>query len=237
MSGNGVRLAKAEAELRLFAERFDIPVVTTAAGKGTVDVTHPFAADVIGGYGAHDAANAVLGAADVVIAVGTKLPPTDTANETPELIDRSRQTIIHIDVEPLNMSWTVPADVPLVSDAAQTLAALTKALGPYGGEGRSRIAETAASIPDKGLGDEFGGRRVARLLSELLPADAVVTCDAGENRLFILHDYRVRQGGTVLQPNGGGGMGYAVPAVLAVARLFPERQSRSTLAECSPVWE
>lgn len=89
VSGNGVRLAKAKAELRLFAERFDIPVVTTAAGKGTVDVTHPFAADVIGGYGAHDAANAVLGAADVVIAVGTKLPPTDTANETPELIDPS----------------------------------------------------------------------------------------------------------------------------------------------------
>lgn len=223
VSGNGVRLARAETELRTFAERFDVPMVTTAAGKGTVDETHPLAAGVVGGFGAHDAANAVLGDADLVIAVGTKLSPTDTANETPELIDPSRQRIVHIDVEPLNISWTVPADVPLVSDAAETLAALTKAVDHYEGQGRSRVAQAAAGAPDKALGEEFGGRRVARLLGELLPPDAVVTCDAGENRLFILHDYRVRQGGTVLQPNGGGGMGYAVPAALAAARLFPER--------------
>lgn len=139
MSGNGVRLAKAEAELRLFAERFDIPVVTTAAGKGTVDVTHPFAADVIGGYGAHDAANAVLGAADVVIAVGTKLPPTDTANETPELIDPSRQTIIHIDVEPLNMTWT----------ARGCAARLGRSPDPRGAHESARAVRGRGTKPDR----------------------------------------------------------------------------------------
>lgn len=223
VSGSGVRLAKAETALLGFAERFDVPVVTTAAGKGTMDETHALAAGVAGAFGAHDRANAVLGDADLVVAIGTKLSPMDTANETPELIDPSRQRVIHIDVEPLNIGWTVPTDVPLVADAAAALEALATAVGSFDGQGTARVAAVTERIPDRVLGEAFGGRRVARMLSELLPSDAVVTCDAGENRLFMVHDYRVRQGGTVLQPNGGGGMGYAVPAALAAARLFPER--------------
>lgn len=223
ISGGGVRVAQAEGALIAFAERFDIPVVTTAAGKGTMDETHPLAAGVVGAFGAHDRANAVLGESDLVLAVGTKLSPMDTANETPELLDPSRQRIIHVDVEPLNTGWTVPADVPIVSDANSALVALAEAIGNASGHGIKRVAGAAVRIPDRAFGDEFGGRRVARMLSELLPADAIVTCDAGENRLFMVHDYRVGPGGTMLQPNGGGGMGYAVPAALAAARLFPDR--------------
>jgi len=61
------------------------------------------------------------------------------------------------------------------------------------------------------------------VLSAVLPADTIVTCDAGENRLFILRDYQTKEGGDVLQPNGGGGMGYAVPAAMAAAFTFKDR--------------
>jgi acetolactate synthase-1/2/3 large subunit len=56
------------------------------------------------------------------------------------------------------------------------------------------------------------------LLEEVLPDDAVVTCDAGENRLFMMQWFRTGEGGEYLQPAAGGGMGYAVPAAMA-ARL------------------
>jgi acetolactate synthase-1/2/3 large subunit len=58
---------------------------------------------------------------------------------------------------------------------------------------------------------------VVQVLTEEVPPDSVMTCDAGENRLFMLHDFVVGPGGTLLQPNGGGGMGYAIPAALAAA--------------------
>ncbi|MEU1162486.1 thiamine pyrophosphate-dependent enzyme [Streptomyces sp. NPDC005921] len=61
------------------------------------------------------------------------------------------------------------------------------------------------------------------VLSQELEPDAVVTCDAGENRLFVLRDFQSRAGGTVLQPNGGGGMAYAIPAAMSAAVNLPGR--------------
>ena len=62
-----------------------------------------------------------MGAADVVLAVGTKLGPHDTINEHPALIDPPRQVLIQIDVEPLNTSWTFPIDHVLLADAGYTM--------------------------------------------------------------------------------------------------------------------
>ena len=57
-----------------------------------------------------------------------------------------------------------------------------------------------------------------RLIKELhraLPDDAIITCDAGENRLFMMHHYQTKGMQEYLQPAAVGGMGYAVPAALA----------------------
>ena len=53
--------------------------------------------------------------------------------------------------------------------------------------------------------------------------DTVITCDAGENRLFMTHHYQTRAPGTLLMP-GIGAMGYAVPAALAGKLIHPGRQ-------------
>lgn len=49
-----------------------------------------------------DSANAVIADADLVIAVGTKLGPSDTVNENPDLLDPVRQTFVQLDIEALN---------------------------------------------------------------------------------------------------------------------------------------
>src|SRR2546422_10555473 len=68
-----------------------------------------------------DAANAVVAAADLILAVGTKLGPTDTANENPALLDPERQTFVQVDIEGLHASWTMPAAQALVGDAQRVL--------------------------------------------------------------------------------------------------------------------
>src|SRR5262249_27219905 len=78
--------------------------------------THPLALGVFGNFGL-DVANAVVVAADLVLAVGTKLGPTDTANENPALLDPERQTFVQVDIEGLHASWTMPAAQALVGDA------------------------------------------------------------------------------------------------------------------------
>jgi len=227
VAGNGVRLAHAEDALAALIDETDIPAATTSGGKGTVDERSQLGLGVIGSFG-HDVANRVVGDADLVIAVGTKLSPLDTADENPKLIDPERQTIVHLDVETLNTGWTTPADAIVIGDAADTLSDLRVALSGYRGGGTQRV-RAQRSLGEQENESDFGGRSAVRVLSSLLPENCVVTCDAGENRLFVLHDYQAGRGGTVLQPNGGGGMGYAIPAAMAAGRL---NDGRRAIAVC-----
>jgi acetolactate synthase-1/2/3 large subunit len=72
-------------------------------------------------------------------------------------------------------------------------------------------------------------QRIINVLQEAYTDEGVVSCDAGENRLFMMHWYRSKLPGGYLQPAAGGGMGYAVPAAMAAKLAFPERPS---LAVC-----
>src|SRR5437763_4672206 len=127
IAGNGVRIAQAYEQLRQLAEAAGLPVVTTAAGKGTFPETHPLALGVFGTFGT-PAANACLGDADLVLVVGSKLSPSDTAWENTKLLDPTRQSFVQIEIEPKNASWNFPAETVVLGDAAQILGALTAAV-------------------------------------------------------------------------------------------------------------
>jgi len=231
IAGNGVRLSDAYDALARFAEASGVPVVTTASGKGTFPETHPMALGVFGTFGIA-AANACVAAADVVIVAGSKLGASDTARENPDLLDAARQTFIQIDVEPRNASWTFPAEHVLIGDAGATLDALRDALGADDARakaGAARVAEvrktngyfdTPAYVSDSA---PIMPQRVIGELRKHLPDDAIVTCDAGENRILMTHFYQTRQAGGFLQAAGAGPMGFAIPAALGAKLVHPDR--------------
>ena len=145
IAGNGVRIANAYKELRALSEALGIPVATSAGGKGTFPETHDLALGVYGTFGIATA-NAVVGNADLVLVVGSKLGASDTARENPELLDPSRQTFIQIDIEPRNASWTFPAEHVLVGDAGDDpdAAARGDRQGRRARQGRHRAGGEAA---------------------------------------------------------------------------------------------
>ena len=235
IAGNGVRIAGAYAGLEALAELIGAPVATTASGKGTFAETHPLALGVCGNFG-QATANAIIGESDLVLAIGTRLGPADTANENPQLIDPSRQTLLQIDVEPKNTSWSFPCDVGMVGDAALALAQLAEAIkeeGPPNAQTRAArgkaielARQTHRFFQDPGYTSDEAPVLPQRLFAEILKAtapDALFTCDAGENRLFMTHYFQTKAPGSLLMP-GIGAMGYAVPAALAGKLIFPQRQ-------------
>ena len=238
IAGNGVRVGQACAALGRLARHLDVPVVTTASGKGVFDETDPLAGGVMGSFG-WPSANELVGGADVVLAVGTKLGPHDTADETTDLLDPSRQTLIQIDVEPLNAGWTFPADHVLVADAnvaLDRLQAEAKAgARPEAQTGAARVSEALGRFDELGAAEfraddmPLAPQRIISVLHEVFPDDATVCCDAGENRLFMMHWYRSKTPGRYLQPAAGGGMGYSVPAAMAAKLAHPDRPA---LAVC-----
>jgi acetolactate synthase-1/2/3 large subunit len=232
IAGNGVRIAQAYDGLQSFAELAGMPVATTAAGKGCFAETHPLALGVFGTFGT-PAANACLGEADVVLVLGSKLSPSDTAWANGKLLDPTRQTFIQVDIEPRNASWTFPAEQVVLGDAAQILQALSDAVRARAAgrheAGQRRVAahrETHGYFNAPSYLDDDKPILPQRVIGELmrnLPENAIVTCDAGENRIMMTHFYQTKAAGGFLQAAGSGPMGFAIPAALAAKLVYPDK--------------
>ncbi len=235
IAGNGVRISQAYGELDALARRLGAPVATTASGKGVIAETHEWALGTCGNFG-QSAANAYIGSADLVLAVGTRLGPADTTNENPALIDPTRQVLIQIDVEPKNASWTFPCDTVVIGDAALALQQIAEAVQANGSPAADDVAARKAALDATREQEGFFADplydsdavpimppRLFKELHRVINADALITCDAGENRLFMTHFFQTKGPGTLLMP-GIGAMGYAVPAALAGKLVHPERQ-------------
>jgi acetolactate synthase I/II/III large subunit len=237
LAGNGVRLAQAYDELEQLARALGAPVATTAAGKSVIAETDPFALGVFGNFGL-PLANAVLAEADAVLAVGTRLAPTDTANESPELIDPERQLLVQLDIAPANVGFSFPIDHPLIGDAAAGMRQLTEALASHREPAAEPPVQVESARAENGWFDvpessseaePILPQRAIKELQRAVPDDAFLTCDAGENRLFMLHYFQTKAPGTLLQPAASGGMGYAIPAALAAKVVHP---GRAAVAVC-----
>jgi acetolactate synthase I/II/III large subunit len=235
IAGGGLRGDEARMELEGLSEWIAAPVVTTASGKGAFPEDHPLAGGVFGTFGL-PAANALVSEADLLLVVGSRLAPTDTARENPGLIDPSRQVLIQIDIEPRNAGWTYPIDHVVLGDAAAALAQMRAALRDGGAlpaeilEARKDRVEAVRKSHGFFDGPEFHSGEVPllpqRIIAELrkaIPDDAVIACDGGENRLFMSRFYQHRRPGIFLSPGSTGAMGYALPAALAAKLVHPER--------------
>jgi acetolactate synthase I/II/III large subunit len=232
IAGNGVRIAQAYTTLAALAEATGAPVVTTAAGKGVFPEIHPLALGVFGTFGTA-AANAAVSGADLILAIGTKLGPSDTAWENRDLLEPARQTFIQIDIEPKNASWTFPAEHVLVGDAAIVL---TQMLETVASKSSGRRAAGESRVADLRRAHGYFNARAytaddapllpQRVIGELmrtLPPEAIVTCDAGENRILMTHFYQTKLAGGFLQAAGSGPMGFAIPAAMGARLVHPDR--------------
>src|SRR5579859_7298531 len=126
MSGHGVILAEAYDELRAFAEKVNIPVITTLLGLSAFPDTHPLNIGMPGMHGpAH--VNKAIGMTDVLIAVGLRFDDRVTGKVS-EFAPHAR--IIHIDIDPSEIHKVKVATVPIVADAKAALSVLTAAVKP-----------------------------------------------------------------------------------------------------------
>jgi acetolactate synthase-1/2/3 large subunit len=218
----------ARAQCRALAERLAAPVVTTAAGKGTVAETHPLSL----GVSLHSpAVQKWLAARDVVLAVGTELSESDFWTVPPPMDG----TLVRVDLDPDQMYAGAAVDVPLVADARRALEALLATLPD------DRHARVPANTPHTRVADEVAALRAARdaetaardarwipylrAVREVLAADAVITSDSAQCCYYgALPHLPVGPEGRYLHPTGFGTLGYALPAALGAKVAEPHRQ-------------
>lgn len=125
IAGGGVQYSGAVAELTAFAETRGIPVVETIAGRANLVADHALNIGPIGVTGS-DSANAIAEAADVILAVGTRLQDFTTGSWTAFAKDAR---IIGLNVGRHDAMKHLSA--PVVGDAKLGIAALDAAMDGY----------------------------------------------------------------------------------------------------------
>src|SRR5213083_1916692 len=116
-SGGGVINANASEELRDMCQSDRFPVTSTVMGLGAFPAPHEQWLGMLGMHGTRTA-NYAMDNADLIVAVGARFDDRITGKVS-EFAPRAK--FIHIDVDPAEISKTVPAHIPIVGDAKNIL--------------------------------------------------------------------------------------------------------------------
>ncbi len=235
VAGNGVHLSKSHPQLQQLAELWNMPVATSYKGKSAIAETHPLSVGMVGVYG-QAAANSAVGDADAVVIVGAKLSPQDTVRERPSVFDPRRQHIIQIDIDDRNAGWTFPVELGLIGDAGSILTQLVEASQDAASSTAGNRQEWADGLPKRKADLQFyrdpameidtspvTPQRLVSILQTNLPQDTIFALDAGNNRTWMAHLYQARQANTFFCPGGTAGMGWGLPASVALKIVYPDR--------------
>ncbi len=235
LAGNGIHQSDAYDALRRFAERLQIPVATSSAGKGSIAETHELALGSVGRY-SRNYANAALRDADVVLAIGTGLGGLVT--DSYKLV-RPEARLFHVNVDPEMLGLNFPTELAILADARTFLEAVLDAadrlevlpsdaaamhvedLVTQRAAWREQRAELAAR--DGSDGQRMRPEAVMAAIEAQMADDAVIVADTGYAAAWAGALAEIRQAGRQFI-RADGSLGWAFPAALGAQLAAPGRQ-------------
>ncbi len=220
--GGGVILGNAGDEARRFAQKAGLPTTMTLLGLGVIPPEHELYLGMLGMH-ASRATNLAMHDCDLLIGIGVRFDDRATG-KVAEFCPQAK--IIHIDIDPCEISKLRPANLGFVGDVKDSLAALL----PLIKEGKRRewlahIARLRAQYPffcteHLDFARPYG---IVMRVAELVGDEAIVTTDVGKHQMWAAQVYPFTRPRQFLTSGGLGTMGFGVPAALGAALAEPER--------------
>lgn len=224
IAGGGVITSNASEELIAIAELLLAPVATTLMGKGAIPENHPLATGLLGMHGTI-ASNRLIQEADVVLAVGTRFSDR-TTGKVDEFCQDAK--IIHIDIDAAEIGKNVEADVPIVADAKEALQEIhmllqRKMAKKENSAWTAKIRELKEQLEEKAnCQGELKPPRVMAEIRRILPEDAIITTEVGQNQMWAAIYLKAYKPRTFISSGGLGTMGFGFPAALGAKVARPE---------------
>ena len=238
IAGGGVMLSQAFQDLLELAELMGIPVATTHVAHGTFASAHPLSLGVVGNPVAGSRgriANKVVGEADVVLVVGSRMDSRTTRGYT--LLSPTVK-LIQIDIDPQEIGSNYPVEVGLVADAKLALEALksaleTKVTRPPSIADLPRAREIAAMTEE--WYTEFAPQmnsnavpiktpRLFREIQHFVNDKTIVVVDAGGSSYWSPAYLELSPENQALYPRGAAAIGSALPMALGAQLAAPEKR-------------
>jgi len=226
--GGGVRYSQAEEALVAFAEKFNIPIAETQAGKGIIPFDHPLnlgAGGVCGTY----SANVIAKECDLLIAVGTRMNDFVTSSKT--AFKNQDVDILSINLAPMD-AYKMNS-MALLGDAKLVLSKLTEQLSDTGylsgygeeiSQAKDKWAEVMQELAAIELEEGLSQTRVLIELNQLLDASDIIVSASGSLPSDLERVWETKDRGTYHLEYGFSCMGYEVPGALGVKIAEPEKE-------------
>jgi len=214
----------ASQELVAIAELLMAPVATTLMGKGCIPENHFLATGMLGMHGTL-ASNHLIHEADVLLAVGVRFSDR-TTGKLEEFCPNAK--IIHIDIDSAEIGKNVQVDVPIVADAKQALHEIRKLLvKKFKKKDRSvwmkKVQELKEQLEKKAtLENGLKPRRLMVEIRKMLPEDAIITTEVGQNQIWAALYLKAYKPRTFISSGGLGTMGFGFPAALGAKVACPD---------------
>jgi acetolactate synthase-1/2/3 large subunit len=220
--GGGVSWSRAGPEIAQLAEMLTAPIVTTLMAKGAIPDDHPLVLGVCGMHG-KQVANYALNNCDVLLAIGTRFSDRVTGKLSEF---GARTKIVHVDIDSSEIGKNVKGRVGLIGDAWTVVNALIAGLQKRKKRvtWKDRVVELKKECTcDYNLkSDPIKPQKVIHELSELLPEDAIVTTEVGQNQMWASHFFRCNGKRMFITSGGLGTMGFGFPAALGAKIARPQ---------------
>jgi acetolactate synthase-1/2/3 large subunit len=231
-AGGGIIAANANNELRNLVETLDAPAVCTLMGLGALPGNHPNFISLPGMHGSY-AANMGITHSDLLISLGVRFDDRVTGRLA---AFAPHAKVIHVDIDPSEISKNRHADLPIVGDVKRVLPKLTAELKELEPTCRAKnavarqawwkqirewkeehplVAETSTT--------EIKPQHLMAEINRLSNGRAIVSSDVGQHQMWCAQLIRFDEPRLWLNSGGLGTMGFGLPAAIGAQFARPDK--------------
>ena len=220
LAGHGVIISHAYAELREFAEKAEIPVITTLLGLSCFPETHVLSVGMPGMHGVAYASLAI-DRSDLVISLGARFDDRVTGRVS---AFAPKAKVIHVDIDPAVIGQNVKTHVPIVGDLRRVLRTLNKQIEPATrSEWLDEIEQMRREHPSLRMPNnpKLTQQFILKQLSDVTQGKAIIVTGVGQHQMWAAQLYTFSEPNTMITSGGAGAMGFEVPAAMGAQLARP----------------
>ncbi len=229
--GGGTIRSDASQDVVELADLSGAPVVTTLMARGAVPDSHPNNLGMPGMHGTVPAV-AALQKADLIMALGARFDDRVTGKLS---AFAPNAKIVHVDIDPAEISKNREADVPIVGDLKITAADLVQELAAahqqYGTPDLSawwQLLNNLRETYPNGWSETTDGLMspqyvISRLAEVVGPEDSIWVTGVGQHQMWATQFLKFEHPRQWISSGGAGTMGFGVPAAMGAKAGHPEK--------------
>ena len=224
IAGGGVNYSGASQEVIAFAERYNIPVVSTLLSLGVMPIEHRLSLGMGGMHGSY-ASNMALTECDFMINFGSRFADRLTGN--PKTFAK-QSVVAHVDIDPAEIGKVVKTQIPVVGDAKRALQILleAKTVTTKHDQWTESVLDNKARAPFSYDFDEtiIKPQHAIEIIGKITDGEAIVVTDVGQHQMWTSQFYPYKNERQLVTSGGLGTMGFGIPAAVGAKLANPDKE-------------